>query len=193
MSLLCGRTISWAFEPKLHSHELTEFNYIMFRIACHNIFPIFHVYTIPIDRCIFLYTLLTSGSICFPSLFIQTIVEVHRKNTRKQRLFFHVFLGRILEYIEVKCFPSLELVHPIAPIEATFLKQQSAQKKTIEPSVGTTKRPRVESTAKDVPIAPTTTVADEDDDDANVDAIAATSPSMVSQSLCYMLEKLLET
>lgn len=119
------KNISWGSEPRLHSHELTELYYIMFRIAFHKIFPIFHVYTIPIDKCIFLYTF-TGGSICFPFLFFQTIIEVHRNNTRKQCLFFPIFLGRILEYIELKCFPSLELVHPTAPTRATFLKQHCA-------------------------------------------------------------------
>ena len=53
MSLLCGRSISWGSKPRLHSHELTKLNYMIFRIACHNIFPISHVHTIPIYRCIF--------------------------------------------------------------------------------------------------------------------------------------------
>ena len=55
MSLLYGRTVSWGSKPRPHSHELIEVNYLLFRIACHNIFHISHVHTIPIDRCIFLY------------------------------------------------------------------------------------------------------------------------------------------
>ena len=96
------------FEPRLHSYELIEVNYLLFRIACHNIFPVSHVHTIPIYGCIFLNALITGGSICFPSLFIQINVKVHRNNTRKQNLFFLVFLGRILEYIDLKHFSSLE-------------------------------------------------------------------------------------
>ena len=108
MSLLYGRTVSWGSKPRLHSHELIEVNYLLFRIACHNIFPVSHVHTIPIYGCIFLNALITGGSICFPFLFIQITVKVHRNNTRKQNLFFLVFLGRILEYIDLKHFSSLE-------------------------------------------------------------------------------------
>ena len=111
MSLLYGRPVTWGSKPRLNSRELTEVNYLLFRIACHNIFPISHVYNIPIDRCIFLYALVTDGSICFPSLFIQTIVEVHRNKSRKQGLFFPVFIHRILDYLKSQCFSSLELVH----------------------------------------------------------------------------------
>jgi len=108
MTLLCGRTVTWGTEPKLNSHELTELNYILFRIVCHNIFPTSHVYTIPIDRCVFLYALITNGSIRFPSLFIQTIVEVHRSKSRKQSLYFPTFIHMILNFLEFKHFPSLE-------------------------------------------------------------------------------------
>ena len=100
--------------------------------------------TIPIDRCIFLYALITSDSMCFPSLFIQTIVEVHRNNAKNQRLYFPVSILRILEHLGFKFPSSFELVHKMAPIRATFLKQHNAQKKTAEPSDGTAKRQRVE-------------------------------------------------
>ena len=111
MSLLCGKTITWDSKPILDSHELTEANYLLFRIACHNIFPISHVHTIPIDRCIFLYAPITSASIYLPSLFIQTIVEVHKNTSKKQRLFFLVSILRILEYLEFECTFSFKLVH----------------------------------------------------------------------------------
>ena len=126
MSLLCERSVSWGSEPRLHSRLLTEVNYLLFRIACHNIFHISHVHTIPIDRCIFLYALITDGSICFLFLFVQTIVEVHRNKSRKQRLFFLVFIRRILDYLELEHFPSLKLVHLTTPIGATFLKHRFA-------------------------------------------------------------------
>ena len=55
----------------------------------------------------------------------------------------------------------------------------------------TTKRPRVESTAEDVPVDPTTIVADNDDeDDANGDA-ATTGPSTASPSLAPCLREFL--
>ena len=54
MSLLCGKPMTWGTKPRLDSYMLTEDNYLLFRIACHNVFPIFHVHTITIERCIFL-------------------------------------------------------------------------------------------------------------------------------------------
>ena len=194
MTLLYGRTVTWGTEPRLNSRELTELNYLLFRIVCHNIFPISHVHTIPIDKCVFLYALITNGYICFPSLFIQTIVEVHRSNSRKHSLYFPVFIQRILNFLELEHFPSLKLIRIIAPIGATFLRQRSAQKKNIKPSVGSSKRPRIEFTvrdmpAKEIPFDPTATVAKDDVDEIDVDTTNAkpTVPPSLSLSLssCY--------
>ena len=70
MSLLCGRSVTWGSKPRINSCEFTELNYLYLRIACHNIFPISHVHTIPLDRCAFLYAFIIDGSMCFPFLFI---------------------------------------------------------------------------------------------------------------------------
>ena len=70
MSLLCGRPISWGTEPRINSCEFTKLNSLYLRITCHNIYPITHVHTVPIDRCAFLYAFVTNGSMCFPSMFI---------------------------------------------------------------------------------------------------------------------------
>ena len=59
MSNPCGKTMTWVTKPGLDSHELTKVNYLLFRIACHNIFLIFDVHTILIDRCIFSFMLLS--------------------------------------------------------------------------------------------------------------------------------------
>ena len=40
LDILCGRSVTWGFDPSISSNELTELNYIFFRIACHNMFPI---------------------------------------------------------------------------------------------------------------------------------------------------------
>ena len=48
----------------------------------HNIYPISHVHIVPIDRCAFLYALITNGSMCFPFLFIQTIVDISRSKSK---------------------------------------------------------------------------------------------------------------
>ena len=75
MSLLYGRSIIWGSEPRIISSEFIELNCLFFKIACHNIFPISHIHIIPLDRCAFLYAFITDESMCFPSLFIQTIFE----------------------------------------------------------------------------------------------------------------------
>ena len=95
------------------------------------------------------------------------------------------------------------MVHLTAPIGATFLKQCFALKKIVEPSAGTTKRQRVESTTEDAPIDPPTedilvgpTAAapddDDDEDDADLDADAA-GPFILSPSLHDMMEKFMMT
>ena len=88
MSLLCGKPVTWGTEPIIHSLELTEFHYMLFRIVVHNIFPIFHVHTIPIDRCVFVYSLrcgldLEVSHLCFFSLF-----SLLRTGLGGQRLLF---------------------------------------------------------------------------------------------------------
>ena len=95
MSLLCGRLVSWGSEPRINSCEFTKLDYLYLRISFHNIFPISHVHTIPIDRCAFLYALITDGSMCFPSLFIQTIVDIYRSKSKAQKLFFFlcIYIG----------------------------------------------------------------------------------------------------
>ena len=69
------------------------------------------------------------------------------------------------------------MVHILAPVEAKFLKQRSAQKKFVDPSVGSSKRPRVRSTARDVPnedMCGDATVAVAEDGDNEVDVHTAT-------------------
>ena len=66
MSLLYGHLVSWGLEPRINSCEFTKFNSFL-QITCHNFYPISHVHTVPIERCAFLYALITDGSMCFPS------------------------------------------------------------------------------------------------------------------------------
>ena len=87
------------------------------------IFPISHVHTIILDRCAFLYAFIIDWSMCFPSLFIQTIIEIYRSKSKAQKLFFPMFIYRVLYFLGLEDFPTLELVHIIAPIGATFLRQ----------------------------------------------------------------------
>ena len=145
MSLLCGRPISWGIEPRINSCELTELNSLYLRISCHNIYHISHVHNVPIDRCIFLYALVTKGSICFPSMFIQTIVDIYISTSKAQKLFFPMYIYRILRFLGLSNFPPLKLVHITTPVRATFLRQIQAQMKSAKPSIRTSKRSRGEA------------------------------------------------
>ena len=147
MSLITGTTIHWGTDPHITSHELTELNYLFFQISCHSIWPISHLHTIPIERNAFLYAFVTDASICFPSLFISTLVEVYRSSSKVHGLFFLVFIHRILLDLGLKDSPAFEPVHIIAPIGATFLRQRAAQMKSsskclrVESSTGDASRP----------------------------------------------------
>ena len=141
MSLLYGRSVTWGSEPRKNSSEFTEFNYLFFGIVCHNIFPVSHIHTIPLDR----YAFIADGSMCFPSPFIQTIVEVFRSKSKAHKLFFPVFIYKVLTFLGLEDFPTLELVHITAPIGVTFLRQRQARMKSVKPSTRTSKRPRVEA------------------------------------------------
>ena len=70
MSLNTGTSISWGTDPCVTSHELIELNYLFFRISYHSIWPVSHLYTIPIERCAFLYALVINTPMSFPTLFI---------------------------------------------------------------------------------------------------------------------------
>lgn len=118
--------------------------------------------------------------------------------SKKQGLFFPILIHKILDFLKLDPYPALESVHPIAPMGATFLKQRAAQEKLVE----TTKRLRVETTTKDVPIVlpteevpfdPTAVVPDVDDeDDADVDATGP-SRSTTPLSLRAMMEMFMTT
>ena len=73
-TLITGTTISWGTNPRVTSHELIELNYLFLRISCHSIWPISHVYIIPIERCAFLYALIIDARMSFPTFFICSLV-----------------------------------------------------------------------------------------------------------------------
>ena len=139
MSHIIGTSIRWGFNPCITTHEFTELNYLFFRIACHSIWPISHLHTIPIERCAFLYALVTDAPMSFPTIFISTLVELHRSSSKSYGLFFPFFIHRILLHLGLEDFLTSEPIHIIAPIGATFLQQRAAQMK------GSSKRLRVES------------------------------------------------
>ena len=112
-------------------------NYLFFRISCHSIWPISHLHTIPLERCVFLYAFVTDAPMSFSTLFIRSLVEVHKSSAKSHGLFFAVFIQRILLDLGLEDFPASKPVHIIAPIGATFLRQRAAQMKA------NSKRPRV--------------------------------------------------
>ena len=127
MSYITGTSIQWGSDLRITSHEMTEIHYLFFRISCHSIWCISHLHTIPIERCVFLYTLVTNASMSFSLLFIRFLVEVHRSSSSSQAIFFLVFIHRILLHLGLEDFPASEPIHIVAFIGATFLWQRPAQ------------------------------------------------------------------
>ena len=121
MSYITGSSIQWGFDPRITSVELTEIAYLLFQIACHSLWPVFHFHTIPLERCVFLYAFVFGASINFPHLFLHSLNEVHRSSAVGHALIHPIFIHRILLYLLLDGFPYGELVHVIAPIGATFL------------------------------------------------------------------------
>ena len=107
MSLLCDRSVSWGTKPRINSCEFTKLHFLYLHIFCHNIYPMSHVHTILIDKYAFLYALITNDSMCFPSLFIQTIVDIYRSESKGQKLFFPMYIYRILRFLGLLDFPPL--------------------------------------------------------------------------------------
>ena len=137
--------------------------------------------------------LLSQMYLCFPSLFIQTIVDIYRSKSKAQNLFFPVYIYRVLNFLGLSNFPPLELVHIIASIEVIFLRQRQAQMKSAEPSTWTSKRPRGEAstatptssdmpTAKEVHMNPIATMDPSSDDDV-------VDPTVVSPLSLYAMMK----
>ena len=121
MSYIIGSSIQWGSDSQITSAELIETIYLFFRIACHSLWPISHFHTIPLKRCVFLYTFASSASISFPHLFFHSLNEVHRSSVIGHALIHPIFIHRILLFLGVDGFPSSEPVHVIASIGATFL------------------------------------------------------------------------
>ena len=50
MSYITRSSIQWGSDPRITSAELTETTYLFFRIACHSLWSISHLHTIPLER-----------------------------------------------------------------------------------------------------------------------------------------------
>ena len=150
MSYITGSSIQWGSNPQIISAELIKTTYLFFRIACHSLWPISHLHTIPLERCVFLYAFVSGVSISFPYLFLHSLTEVHRSFVVAHALIHPIFIHRILLFLGLVDFPIGEPVHVLAPIGATFLRQRVAHLR-----VGST-RPRDESFGVVPPPSPST-------------------------------------
>ena len=153
MSYITRAYILWGSDPQITSTELTETTYLFFRIACHSLWPISHLHTIPLERCAFLYAFVTDAPISFPHLFLRSMNEVYRSSSTAHALFHLVFIHRILLHLGSDDFLVSEPVHIVAPIGATFLRQRTAHMRD------SSKCPRVEpsGTAPPPPFSTSTT------------------------------------
>ena len=122
MSHITGSSIQWGSDPRIMSSALSETVYLFLRVACHSLWPISPLYTIPLKQCVFLYAFMSGASISFPHLFVRSLNEVHRI---EHALIHPIFIHRILVFLGLVDFPSGEPVHVITPIGATFLKQRA--------------------------------------------------------------------
>ena len=126
MLYITGYSIQWGSDPQITSAELTKTTYLFFRIACHSLWLISHLHTIPLKQCVFLYAFVSSASISFPHLFLRSLNEVHRSSAIAHALIHPIFIHMILLFLDLVNFPAGEPIHVIAHIGATFFRQRVA-------------------------------------------------------------------
>ena len=80
MSHITESSTQWGFDPRITSSALSETAYLFLRVACHSLWPISHLHTIPLKRCVFLYAFMSGASISFSHLFLRSLNEVHRSS-----------------------------------------------------------------------------------------------------------------
>ena len=81
----------------------------------------------------FLYAFMSGASISFPHLFLRSLNEVHRSSVVGHAFIHPIFIHRILLFLGLADFPSGDLVHVVAPLGATFLRQRAAHLR-VDPS-----------------------------------------------------------
>ena len=96
ISYITGSSIQWSSDPQITSATLTETTYLFLWIVCHSLWPISHLHTISLERCVFLYAFMSSASISFPHLFLRSLNEVHRSSAIGHALIHSIFIHRIL-------------------------------------------------------------------------------------------------
>ena len=133
MSHIIGSSMQWGSDPRITSSTLFETTYLFLRVACHLLWPISHLHTIPLEQCVFLYAFMSGTSISFPYLFLRSLNEVHRSSAIGHALIHLIFIHRIFLFLGLADFPSSEPVHVVAPLGATFLRQRAAHLR-VDPS-----------------------------------------------------------
>ena len=116
------------------SSALIETAYLFLRVACHSLWPISHLHTIPLERWVFLYAFMSGASISFPHLFLRSLNEVYRSFAVGHALIYSISIYRILLFLGLADFPSSEPVHVVGPLGATFLHRRAAHLRA-DPSV----------------------------------------------------------
>ena len=135
------------------SFALSETAYLFVRVACHSLWPISHLHTIPLERCVFLFAFMSGASISFPHLFLRSLNEGHRSSAVGHALIHPIFIHKILLFFGLANFPSGEPVHVVVPLGATFLRQRATHLR-VNPS-----GPKGTSSG-DIPPPPSSTGAD---------------------------------
>ena len=120
MSHITGSSIQRGFDSRIMSSALSETAYLFLRVACHSLWPISHLHTIPLERCMFLYTFMFGASISVPYLFLCSLTEVHRSSAIGHALIYPIFMHRIFLFLGLANFHASEPVHVVGPLGATF-------------------------------------------------------------------------
>ena len=122
MSHITGSSIQWGSDSQITSSALFETAYLFLRVTCHSLWPISHLYTIPLERYVFLYAFMSSASISFPHLFLRSLNEVHRSSAIRHALIHPIFIHRILLFLGLANFPAGEPIHVVGPLGVTFFR-----------------------------------------------------------------------
>ena len=122
ISYITGSSIQWGSDPQITTAEFTEIHYLFIMSACHSLWPMSHLHTIPLEHCAFLYALVIDAPISFPHLFLRSLNKFYRSSSTSHALFFLVFIHQILLHLGLDDFLVSKPVQIIAPIGATFLR-----------------------------------------------------------------------
>ena len=115
MSHITGSSIQWGSDPRITSSVLSETAYLFLKVACHSLWPISHLHTIPLERCVFLYAFMSGASISFPHLVLRSLNEVRRSSSIGHALIHPIFIHRILLFLGLADFPAGEPIHIVGP------------------------------------------------------------------------------